>query len=288
LLSSALNVKQDVETRRSKNELGILIWQLNEIWPTGGWGSIEYGTSGFTAGQVLGGRWKPLHYFYRRSVFADVIASCGVGGACYVKNDMAGEGFFGDVEIRSLEFASGNVTVLETSPTSPFQLAAGAGVSQRFTVNLAGLQNTTHLLIAVVYPYCVKRRRCTRAELAAKHGEGHSTTNLLDAVAASAESGAVSSNEILLAPPKDLRLPQSTVTTTIASQPNADGTIDIRVHATATALFVTLTTLAQGRFSDNSFALPPGETKITFIPIGMPDRPLLAKSLRVEHLQENL
>ena len=50
-------------------------------------------------------------------------------------------------------------------------------------------------------------QRCTRAELAAKHGEGHSTANLLDAVAASAESGAVSCNEVLLAPPKDLRLP---------------------------------------------------------------------------------
>ena len=58
LLSSALNIKQDIETRRSKNELGILVWQFNEIWPTGGWGSIEYGTP--VAGQVLGGRWKPL------------------------------------------------------------------------------------------------------------------------------------------------------------------------------------------------------------------------------------
>lgn len=30
---------------------------------TGGWGSIEYGTVTHTKGQVLGGRWKPLHHW---------------------------------------------------------------------------------------------------------------------------------------------------------------------------------------------------------------------------------
>lgn len=33
-------------------QFGTVTWQLNEIWPTGGWGSIEYGTVGFTGGQV--------------------------------------------------------------------------------------------------------------------------------------------------------------------------------------------------------------------------------------------
>ena len=37
--------------------------RYNEIWPTGGWGSIEYGTVGYTKGQVLGGRWKPLQHW---------------------------------------------------------------------------------------------------------------------------------------------------------------------------------------------------------------------------------
>ncbi len=48
---------------------GGALWcgQLNEIWPTGGWGSIEYGNPNI-AGQVLGGRWKPLHYLVRWSV----------------------------------------------------------------------------------------------------------------------------------------------------------------------------------------------------------------------------
>ena len=49
-LSQALEIKSNIETRRSQNELGIIVWQYNEIWPTGGWGSIEYGTA--VPGQV--------------------------------------------------------------------------------------------------------------------------------------------------------------------------------------------------------------------------------------------
>ncbi|CAE7551663.1 MANBA [Symbiodinium sp. CCMP2592] len=85
MLSQALILKADIETRRSSNQFGCLVWQLNEIWPTGGWGSLEYGTP--VKGQVLGGRWKPLHYLFRRSVFSDIMATCGLAGQCYVKND---------------------------------------------------------------------------------------------------------------------------------------------------------------------------------------------------------
>ena len=42
-------------------------------WPTGGWGSLEYGTTvadgagqPLTAGQVAGGRWRPLQHFFRQ------------------------------------------------------------------------------------------------------------------------------------------------------------------------------------------------------------------------------
>mmetsp|Transcript_18332 Transcript_18332/g.27806 ORF Transcript_18332/g.27806 Transcript_18332/m.27806 type:complete len:110 (-) Transcript_18332:645-974(-) len=36
MVGQALQMKSAIEERRSKNELGHLIWQLNEIWPTGG------------------------------------------------------------------------------------------------------------------------------------------------------------------------------------------------------------------------------------------------------------
>ena len=41
MMGQALLIKSNIETRRSLNELGIIVWQFNEIWPTGGWGSIE-------------------------------------------------------------------------------------------------------------------------------------------------------------------------------------------------------------------------------------------------------
>jgi beta-mannosidase len=75
MAAMAFKVKAEVERYRGRNTFGLLTWQLNEIWPTGGWGSIEYG--GARAGQVVGGRWKPLHYLYRRSLYADVMCTCG-------------------------------------------------------------------------------------------------------------------------------------------------------------------------------------------------------------------
>ena len=63
-------------------------------------GSLEYG--GPKPGQLLGGRWKPLHYWYRQSIFAPVMATCGLASRpphdhnpplvqCYAKNDLQGK-----------------------------------------------------------------------------------------------------------------------------------------------------------------------------------------------------
>ena len=108
----------------------------------------------------------------------------------------------------------------------------------------------------------------------------------------------VSRNEILLAPPGSLHLPAAVVSASVAAAPGADGSIDVHLEASATALFVTLTTLAAGRFSDNAFALRPGKATVQFLPLGgargagasggAADRALLASSLRVEHLQQNM
>ena len=313
MLSAALEVKADVETRRSRNELGILIWQFNvspppptlapasppiihvtltswsslpmaqEIWPTGGWGSIEYGAA--RPGQVLGGRWKPLHYLYARSIFADVMASCGAGGVCFVKNDAAGAAFVGQVEISSLEFATGTRRVLHTLTA---RLAEGAGISERFEVDMDAVGNTTHMLVATCYRLCGPRR-CTPTELEASGaGRVGGIRRNSESGGTSLGGGAISLNEILLAPPKSLALPAAKVAATVAAAPAADGSIGIALDANATALYVTLTTLAHGRFSDNAFAMSPGRSSVRFLPIGALDLPLLVKSLRVEHLQEHL
>jgi hypothetical protein len=56
-----------VETFRATNIWGTLTWQLNDVYPSGSWGSLEYGPEG-RAGQVVGGRWKVLHYVLRQTV----------------------------------------------------------------------------------------------------------------------------------------------------------------------------------------------------------------------------
>jgi beta-mannosidase len=115
MVSTALYLKQQIETMRSSNLWGALLWQLNEIWPTGGWGSLEYGTPG--AGQVVGGRWKPLHYWLANLLFADVLISCGtVNGAtsfadfalvCFAKNDHGALGFDGTATVEVVHHVQG-------------------------------------------------------------------------------------------------------------------------------------------------------------------------------------
>ena len=85
LVAMALNIKVKVETKRALNCFGTMIWQLGEIWPTGGGGSLEYATP--TQGNFEGGRWKPTHYYYRTHLFSDVFLVCGAAGNCLVKND---------------------------------------------------------------------------------------------------------------------------------------------------------------------------------------------------------
>ena len=92
----------------------------------------------------------------------------------------------------------------------------------------------------------------------------------------------MSSHPVLFSEPKNLKLPAAHVTFTVggdASKPI------ITVSTDHIALYVTLTTLAQGRFSDNAFLLLPGEVQIEFLPFAGFDLVELKTSLRVEHVE---
>jgi hypothetical protein len=95
----------------------------------------------------------------------------------------------------------------------------------------------------------------------------------------------VSSNLILLLPPVNLTLAPAAVSFSVAAQPSADGSVDIELSTDAPALFVTLTTLAQGRFSDNAFLLLPGSPRtVQYVPFVQPtDLDVLRTTLRLEH-----
>merc|ERR1719240_427411 len=111
-------------------------------------------------------------------------------------------------------------------------MVAGPGVSERFQLDLSGIDSTTHILTATCYTLC-QGERCT-----AKRGVNAAMT-AREVRRGDTNGDTISVNEILMAPPKDLKLPAAHVSAVVASHANADGTIDVHVNATATALFVT-------------------------------------------------
>jgi len=106
-------------------------------------------------------------------------------------------------------------------------------------------------------------------------------------------TGTATYNELLLAPPSGLILPAANVSLELGAL-GTYSTVPITLRTNATALFVTLTTQAAGRFSDNAILLVGGEpTTIKFLPWLEGASPaantaLLRRSLRVEHLQQYL
>ena len=264
--------KKSPITLRAPLRLGLLN-RFNEIWPTGGWGSIEYGTPG--PGQVVGGRWKPLQHFLRRSVFAGVGAACLVDGRCYVRND-GKEAFSGALRLALIRLATG----LEAwSTLQPLGIGPGAHTVQ-WLCAAGGAPNGTH---CTPWATLLAGAGCTRSTCvlnANVHGPGAEGTL----------GPLLSANQQLLAPPGQLEVPSEAAVTAVVGAADPVGHIPVTVRTTATALLVTLTTLAPGVFSDNVFLLTEHEpVALVFEPRGASVSPeLLRQSLRVVHLAQYL
>jgi len=202
-----------------------------------------------------------LQYFLP-TIFADVMATCGKGSGlagdgdpfasdipwgCYVKNDSP-RAFNGVVTVTAIDFASG-----EEAAVSTVAVSMPAGVGQTMHFGIAGVPNATSAML--------------RATV--KDGTG----------------AEVSSNLVPLTEPHRFAVANASVQFSINEAANEDGSIDIVVTSDKVAVYVTFTTLAQGRFSDNVFLMKPGTKTIQFLPIaGYFVRSELASSLRVEHL----
>ena len=104
-------------------------------------GSIEYGSP--VPGQILGGRWKPLHYMLRASIFADQLLVCTADGSCFVANDSPFE-FTGTATVRVLNVISGASSTILSQPLS---LPPGPRFTQWFcgTGNLSGGEDVVRL-----------------------------------------------------------------------------------------------------------------------------------------------
>ena len=192
------------------------------------------------------------------------MTSCGAGGLCYLKND-APTPFDGEVTVTSHEFATGVGTQLHHER---LQLGAGPGVIHWFEVLLPA-DATKHILTATV--------TSSSSVHTSAHGSVHASNPN--------EPGVLSSNLIPLTAPAHMELAKATVKWSCCGS-HPDGPVEITLHSDQLAVFVTLTTLANGRFSDNALLLlPHTPRKIDFIPFGRWDaqqQELLQRSLRVE------
>lgn len=177
------------------------------------------------------------------------MATCGgsaSGPTCYINNDSPLP-FSGSVKITAIDFKSGKETELVTKQVS---MPAGVGQTEYFTLSTAVSGNST----------------------------------MLHAVVTDTSGAVVNNNYIPFTAPKNMALPKANVKLTVAQSANPDGTVDITVTSDAVAVYVTLTTLAQGRFDTNAFVMAPGTKVVKFIPIvGMFKMDELTSSLRVEH-----
>ena len=256
-LASALLIKQTVETFRATNIFGLLLWQLGEIYPTGGWGSLEYSGPRGYAGQVLGGRWKPLHNWLAATLLGDVFVACGSAGQCYARNDSPMAGVAGAVVV--LELVS-LVTGAAAAPATrlPLTLPPGPAAVSFFCAADGATSGACQPWSAL---------------LAAAGCKPDASDCLLDASIVDAGGATLASNPSLLAPPSlvlpALRAPALAFALE-APAPPAGAPIRVTVTAAAPALFVTLTTLAQGHFDRNAFFLAPGPDKaavVNFVPL---------------------
>ena len=93
-----------------------------------------------TGGQVLGGRWRPLQYFFQHSLYVDVMATCGKGGLCYLKNDASAAATYRVVvteePLQSTREPSGAHSQTLQQPAAAFattiEMPPGPGVVQYF------------------------------------------------------------------------------------------------------------------------------------------------------------
>ena len=226
---------------------------------------------------MVGGRWKSLQHFCASILYRDVFISCGLFGnsaSCFVRNDDPLHAVNAIATVTTTRI-SGSGSVLQMNTTA-ISLPRGAGAAQWFC-----LGNGDPTSCESLFSY-LSRLGCSVS----------GSDCVIFLTLTDANTGVeLASNFELLGLPAHLTLSSPSLSWVIASTPNADRSVNVTVTATtAPAAFVTLTTLAQGRFSDNVFWLNASGTSrtVSFIPFGPLDLDALTDTLRVEHLQQYL
>lgn len=194
---------------------------------------------------------------------------CGGDGRCIVKNDNALAGLGATVTLTAVAFADGSRRALGSAQVS---LPVGAGVGAWLCINGASIDNS-----------------CPSMGAALASVGCSITTCAIEAAVVDNASGAVVAENFLLAEiPGNLQLPAATLDVSVGS-PAPDGSVPVTVTSSATALYVQLTSQAQGRFSSNAFPMMGASSVVVnYLPFYATDADVLAQTLRVEHLAQYL
>lgn len=106
-ISQAMAVKTQTEFYRRNRQIqlsgegftmGALYWQLNDVWPTISWSSIEFG-----------GKWKMLHYYARNmfdNLLVDIYNDNGLLKVAIVRDDHISEEFQFLLNLRVYKWSS--------------------------------------------------------------------------------------------------------------------------------------------------------------------------------------
>lgn len=173
------------------------------------------------------------------------------------------------MSLTAVAFADGSRKTLGSTQVS---LPVGAGVGAWLCINGASIDNGCPSMVAALASVGCSSATCAIEAAVADNGSG----------------GVLAENFLLAEIPGNLQLPAATVDVSIGA-PEPDGSVPITLTSSATALYVTLTSQAQGRFSSNAFPMP-GSTSVvvSYLPFYETDVETLAATLRVEHLAQYL
>ena len=234
---------------------------------------MEYGTVGYTKGQILGGRWKPLQYFFKDHLYTDLFVVCGDDARCLIKNDSPLKRFKGTLKLTALNVSNSKHIAVNSTAIS---LDVGAGAATWLCAGSGSPYTQCDSWSSVLSPLDTAPEQAVLLTELVLDGAGET-------------SAAYSSFELLTTPAAMLAaLPKAAVTVAVGT-PLPDGSsVPITVSADGAALFVGLTTAAHGRFSRNFFILPKGQAILSFVPFGKLDTATLKATLRVEHVRSHV
>lgn len=253
VMASTLWLKGQIEILRGTNSFGTLVWQLNENWPTGGWGLLEYGSAFGQKGQSIGGRWKPAMHLLKQSLFQDVFATCGRRRECYVRNDSNENLASLSVVMETYQLVSGN---LMNTSVIEIPLLPGDGHIEQFKYPGSISPANEVVVISIQDP---------------------------------SETYLMRDHVLLWTEPLNLVADaRSVVIDVITIEVEKDGTVSVTLVSDQLALHVVLTCRLEGYFRENSFVLRKDNPKtVVFVPASPHysiDPVELRKSLRVDHL----